>query len=139
MEWSVLVISSFSNLLHTYFSPFAVDHAIYSLHPGPACLSCLNTFYQHEIDAMLYFGICLCAAQLSFVRKVLLSQWEIFVGCHSDKRHGLDNEGVGREALIHRNGPPVDKAGLIEEAALDGRFSGRSNWRFITHANKTEL
>ena len=61
-----------------------------------------------------------------------------YVNYHSDKRRGLDIEDVGREALIHWNGPPVDKAGHIGEAALDGKFGGRSNWRFVTHANKAE-
>ena len=61
-----------------------------------------------------------------------------YVDYHSDKRCGLDIEDVGREAFIHWNGPPVDKAGRIGEAALDGRFGGRSNRRFVTRANKTE-
>ena len=61
-----------------------------------------------------------------------------YVDYHSDQRRGLDIEDVGREALIHWNGPPVHKACHIGEAALDGRFGGRSNWRFVTHANKTE-
>ena len=46
-----------------------------------------------------------------------------FVEMHADKRRGiLDIGDVGKEALIHWNGPPIAKADSIGEAAINRIF-----------------
>ena len=64
---------------------------------------------------------------------------ENYIDYHSDKRRRLDNHDVGREALVHWKGPSFDKIGCIGEAALDGMFGSRKNWRFVTNSSKTML
>ena len=44
---------------------------------------------------------------------------------------------VGREALIHWNGPPVDKAEKLGIEALN-RVFGIGHWNFTTWANKAD-
>ena len=64
----------------------------------------------------------------------------------------MDISDIGKEAVIHWNGPPIAKADSIGEAAMNrifkgGRFFGNSNfsllfiiyrWNFVTMANKTD-
>ena len=45
-----------------------------------------------------------------------------YVEIHSDKRRGRMD--IGKEALIHWNGPPLARANRLGEAALD-RIFGR--------------
>ena len=61
-----------------------------------------------------------------------------FVDIHAEKKRGLDISDVGREAYINWNGPPVANAATLLELALDKRFKGRKNWRFITKENKLQ-
>ena len=76
-----------------------------------------------------------------------------YVEMHADKRRGtMDISDIGKEAVIHWNGPPIAKADSIGEAAMNrifkgGRFFGNSNfsllfiiyrWNFVTMANKTD-
>ena len=61
-----------------------------------------------------------------------------FVEIHSEKKRGLDISDVGVEAYINWNGPPVANASPLLETALDKRFKGRSNWRFVTKENKLQ-
>ena len=49
----------------------------------------------------------------------------------------MDMSDIGKEALIHWNGPPLAKADKLGEAALD-RLFGRGRWNFITMANKAD-
>ena len=49
-----------------------------------------------------------------------------YVEIHSDKRQGrMDISDIGKEALIHWNGPPLAKADRLGEASLD-RVFGRN-------------
>jgi hypothetical protein len=51
-----------------------------------------------------------------------------YVEIHSDKRRGRMNfADIGKEALIHWNEPPLAKADILGEAALD-RLFGRKRW-----------
>ena len=61
-----------------------------------------------------------------------------YVDFYSDKKRGLDITAVGDESYIHWNGPPVHLAGALGQAALDKKFGGRSNWRFVTKKGKSE-
>ena len=55
-----------------------------------------------------------------------------YVELHSDKRRGhMDISDFGKEALIHWNGPPLQKATSLGEASLDRIFGGRH--RFVDH------
>ena len=45
---------------------------------------------------------------------------------------------VDIEPYIHWNGPQVQHAQSIVETALDRRFGGRTNWRFIAKENEFE-
>ena len=49
----------------------------------------------------------------------------------------MDITDIGKEALIHWNGPPLAKADKLGEAALD-RLFGRGKWNFITQANNSD-
>ena len=60
------------------------------------------------------------------------------IDIHSDKRKGINVTVVGEECVIHWNGPAVDKANGLLEAALDRHFGGKRNWHFITRQNKPE-
>ena len=71
---------------------------------------------------------------------------------HAEKRRGsMDISDVGKEAMIHWNGPPIAMADILGEAALDRHFGGRSRfssnfsfyltfnrWHFFTLANKAD-
>ena len=61
-----------------------------------------------------------------------------YVDSYSDKKRGLDITDIGLESYIHWNGPPVHLAGPLGKAALDKKFGGRSNWRFVTKQCKIE-
>ena len=61
-----------------------------------------------------------------------------FVEIHAEKKCGLDISDVGAEAFINWNGPPVANSRTIIELALDKRFGGRSQWRFITKENNLQ-
>ena len=61
-----------------------------------------------------------------------------YVDFYSDKKRGLDIRAVGDESYIHWNGPPVHLAGELGRAALDKKFGGRRNWRFVTKNTKSE-
>ena len=61
-----------------------------------------------------------------------------YVDFYSDKKRGLDITDIGSESYIHWNGPPVHHAGPLGKAALDKKFGGRSNWRFVTKQCKLE-
>ena len=50
---------------------------------------------------------------------------------HSDKRRGLSIDDVGKESIIHWNGPPVHLAEALGEKALNRVFKGRP-WHFVT-------
>ena len=50
---------------------------------------------------------------------------------HSDKRRGLSIEDVGKESIIHWNGPPVNLASHLGEKSLNRLFKGRK-WHFVT-------
>ena len=57
-----------------------------------------------------------------------------YIEIHSDKRRGrMDISDIGKEALIHWNGPPLGRADRLGEAALD-RLFGRGRWNFITQS-----
>ena len=60
------------------------------------------------------------------------------IDLHSEKRRGIGETVVGEESMIHWNGPPVNKANSLLEAALDRHFGGKRNWHFITRQNKPE-
>ena len=60
-----------------------------------------------------------------------------YVELHSDRRRGLDVEDVGKEAMIHWNGPKVNKSDHIGKRALDRHFKG-STWHFVTRLNKSD-
>ena len=61
-----------------------------------------------------------------------------YIEIHSDKRRGrMDISDIGKEALIHWNGPPLTWADRLGEAALD-RLFGRGRWNFITMANRVD-
>ena len=61
-----------------------------------------------------------------------------YIEIHSDKRRGrMDICDIGKKALIHWNGPPLERADRLGEAALD-RVFGRGRWNFITMANRVE-
>ena len=48
-----------------------------------------------------------------------------YVEMHADKRRGtMDISDIGREALVHWNGPPLAKADSIGEAAINRIFKG---------------
>ena len=61
-----------------------------------------------------------------------------YVDFYSDKKRGLDITTVGEESYIHWNGPGVHLADALGQAALDKKFGGRSNWRFVTKKGKSE-
>ena len=49
-----------------------------------------------------------------------------YVEMHANKRKGsMDISDVGKETLIHGNGPPLARANSLGEAALDRYFDGR--------------
>ena len=43
----------------------------------------------------------------------------------------MDISDIGKEAMIHWNGPPLARANSLGEAALDRHFGGRD--RFLLH------
>ena len=48
-----------------------------------------------------------------------------YVEMHADKRRGtMDISDIGKEALIHWNGPPLAKADSIGKAAINRIFKG---------------
>ena len=58
-----------------------------------------------------------------------------YVEMHADKRRGtMDISDIGKEALIHWNGPPLARANSLGEAALDRHFGGRDRFLFIIFA-----
>ena len=60
------------------------------------------------------------------------------VEIHSDPRRGnMDIEDVGKEAMIHWNGPPLAKAEKLGREAMN-RIFGRGKWNFTTLANKSD-
>ena len=61
-----------------------------------------------------------------------------YVDFYSDKKRGLDICAVGDQSFIHWNGPPLHLAGPLGQAALDSKFGGRGNWRFVTRNCKSE-
>ena len=61
-----------------------------------------------------------------------------YVDFYSDKKRGLDIMAVGEESLIHWNDPPLHLAASLGKAALDKKFGGRTNWRFVTKKCKSE-
>lgn len=46
-------------------------------------------------------------------------------------------EDVGKEAMIHWNGPPLAKADKLGRSTMDNIF-GRGKWKFTTMANKAD-
>ena len=61
-----------------------------------------------------------------------------YVDFYSDKKRGLDITEVGDESYVHWNGPPLHMADELGKSALDKKFGGRNNWRFVTKKNKSE-
>ena len=60
------------------------------------------------------------------------------VEMHSDPRRGnMDIEDVGKEAMIHWNGPPLAMADRLGKGSMD-RIFGRGRWNFTTMANKAD-
>ena len=60
------------------------------------------------------------------------------VEIHSDPRRGnMDIEDVGKEAMVHWNGPPLAKADRLGREAMD-RIFGRGKWNFTTLTNKSD-
>ena len=58
-----------------------------------------------------------------------------YVELHLNKRRGrMDISDIGKEAMIHWNGPPLAKVDRLGEAALD-RVFGKGRYNFI--ANNT--
>ena len=46
-----------------------------------------------------------------------------YVELHADKRRGrMDISDIGKEAMIHWNGPPIAMADILGEAAMDRHF-----------------
>ena len=61
-----------------------------------------------------------------------------YIEIHSEKRRGrMDILDIGKEALIHWNGPPTAKADRLGREALD-RIFGRGRWHFVTLDNKLD-
>ena len=61
-----------------------------------------------------------------------------YVEIHGEKKRGrMDISDVGKEALIHWNGPPTAKADKLGRRALD-RIFGKGQWHFITLDNKMD-
>ena len=54
-----------------------------------------------------------------------------YIDLHSDKRRGMEIDDVGKEALIHWNGPPVHLADNLGINSLNRKFSG-THWNFTT-------
>ena len=64
--------------------------------------------------------------------------WEIWWEMHSDPRRGnMDIVDVGKEAMIHWNGPPLAMADRLGKGSMD-RIFGRGRWNFTTMANKAD-
>ena len=61
-----------------------------------------------------------------------------YIDMYSEKKRGLDIQAIGDESYIHWNGPPVHLATSLGESALDKKFGGRPNWRFVTKKCKSE-
>ena len=48
-----------------------------------------------------------------------------FVEMHADKRRGtMDISDIGKESMIHWNGPPLARADSLGEAAINRYFGG---------------
>ena len=60
------------------------------------------------------------------------------IDVHADKKRHLSIEALGLEAMVHWNGPPVHAAQQLGDAALDRRFGGRINWRFLSASGRRE-
>ena len=57
---------------------------------------------------------------------------------HSDAKRGrMDISDVGKEAMIHWNGPPLSKSDRLGRSTMD-RIFGRGKWRFTTLGNKID-
>ena len=55
-----------------------------------------------------------------------------YVELHADTRRGrMDISDIGKEAMIHWNGPPIAMADTLGEAALDRHF-GRNRLYWMT-------
>ena len=52
------------------------------------------------------------------------------IDIHSDKRRGLNIEDVGKESIIHWNGPPIHLCDSLGEKSLNRHFKGRL-WHFM--------
>ena len=62
-----------------------------------------------------------------------------YIAIHSDKRRGrMDISDIGKEALIHWNGPPLARADRLGEAALD-RIFGRNRSHVIFYVFNVRL
>ena len=61
-----------------------------------------------------------------------------YVDFYADRKRGLDIKEIGEECYIHWNGPPIHLAEELGKSALDKKFGGRNNWRFVTKKGKLE-
>ena len=52
------------------------------------------------------------------------------IDTHIEKRRGLNIEEVGKESIIHWNGPPIHLSDSLGEKALNRHFKGRP-WHFV--------
>ena len=85
-------------------------------------------------DFLLLFSRCLVKTHAEGVVESMGN----YVELHSDKRRGrMDISDIGKEALIHWNGPSLARAGCLGEAALD-RVFGRNKWNFITMTSRAD-
>ena len=50
---------------------------------------------------------------------------------------GIDISDIGKEVMIHWNGPPLDKADNLVKSFMDNHF-GTGRWNFITLANDVD-
>ena len=60
-----------------------------------------------------------------------------YIDLHSDKRRGMEIDDVGKEALIHWNGPPLHLAECLGIKSLNRKFKG-TNWNFVTRNPQSE-
>ena len=61
-----------------------------------------------------------------------------YVEIHADKNRGsMDIFNIGKEALIHWNGPPTATADEVGKEALN-RIFGPGRWHFVTLDNKMD-
>ena len=60
-----------------------------------------------------------------------------YIDLHSDKRRGMEIDDVGKEAMVHWNGPPIHLAEKFGINSLNRKFKG-THWNFITKNPMTE-